>query len=312
MACNNFGTASAYNVFLFGDHNQINATCGGRVAVGGNSTFRDYFVGTTLPISKTDAQLVIEGNVNIVRGRNNGNTVISTTSTVIQYTMLNLNGVPGQPLVDDVIDFAAEQTFLQCTSTGLAALQTNGTVAVQFGNLSLSGTDLGLNVFAFDGSDIAGSGRSLTTINEITFNIPNGSFALVNILGNNIGFGDYGIFVTGTDTAAPGTRIIYNVPQAAAFFHESLDIEGTLFAPFATVTANGSGHISGQLIAASYNGGTFSLTERNFVFGGCLPDVCGTTSMSVTKTVQGASSFTTRNGDYVRDQSCEYGERDVN
>ncbi|MFX3635315.1 MAG: choice-of-anchor A family protein [Candidatus Pristimantibacillus sp.] len=292
MACTNFGTANAYNVFLFGDHTQINATSAGRVAVGGNATYQDYSVGNSLAVSTTDAQLVIAGNVNIVRGSNNGNTIISSTSTVTQYTMQNNNGVPGQPLVDNPIDFAAEQSFLQCTSTGLAAIPANGTVISQFGNLVLNGTDSTLNVFTFDGSNIEGSGQSLSSSNQITFNIPVGSFALVNILGNNIGFGSYSIVVTGADASVAGTRILYNVPQATAFFHQNLIIVGTLFAPFATVTANGSGQIDGQLIAVAYNGGTNSLQERYFAFGGCLPDVCATASLSITKTVQGASSFT--------------------
>ncbi|WP_372632053.1 collagen-binding domain-containing protein [Cohnella sp.] len=38
MACTNFGTANAYNVFLLGDHTQRNSQAGGLVAVGGRRT----------------------------------------------------------------------------------------------------------------------------------------------------------------------------------------------------------------------------------------------------------------------------------
>ncbi|MUT64795.1 choice-of-anchor A family protein [Paenibacillus sp. NEAU-GSW1] len=291
--CTNFGTANDYNVFVFGDHSQMNTSADGRVAAGGNVSYQDYSVGTTLPISTMDAQLIIEGNVSIVRGFNNGNTIIAPTSVVTEYSMINSNGVAGQPIVDERIDFAAARTFLQCTSTGWAGIPANGTAVNAFGGLVMTGTDPVLNVFTFNAADIDGSGLALASANNVLIRIPDGSYALINLLGNNIGFGSYVITIENSnDPNPPGSRLLWNVPEAAAFFHQSLLLQGTLLAPFATVTANGSGQINGQLIAAAYNGNFNSFKEAMVLYGGCLPDLCGNPSLSVAKTVQGAAEFT--------------------
>ncbi|GGG66703.1 choice-of-anchor A family protein [Paenibacillus radicis (ex Gao et al. 2016)] len=288
----NFGAANAFNVFLFGDHTQVNAAAQGRVAAGGNVNYRDYSVGTALPVSTTDAQLIIDGNVQIIRGTNNGNTIAAPASVVTQYTMNNRNGVAGQPLVDERIDFAEVQAFLECSSAGWAGLPVNGTAMTQFGGLVLTGKDPVLNVFTFDAGDIDGSGLSLAGANNVTINMPSGSFALINLLGNDIGFGSYGISLPDAgDPVAPGSRILWNVPEATAFFHHSLIIVGSVLAPFAVVTAMGSGQLNGQLIALSYDGNTNSLMEASYPYLGCLPDICGLPSISVTKTAQGAAQF---------------------
>ncbi|MFF2092829.1 choice-of-anchor A family protein [Paenibacillus sp. NPDC058174] len=292
MACINFGAANAFNVFLFGDHTQVNAAAQGRVAVGGKASYRDYSVGTALPVSTTDAQLIIDGDINIIRGTNNGNTIAAPASIVTQYTMSNRNGVPAQPLIDERIDFEEVQSFLECSSAAWAALPVNGTAVSQFGGLVLTGQDPVLNVFTFDAGNIDGSGVSLAGANNVTIHIPNGSFALINLLGNNIGFGSYSITLpNGSDSVAPGSRILWNVPEAAAFFHHSLIITGSVLAPLAVVTAMGSGQLNGQLIALSYDGNTNSLMEASYPFMGCLPNLCGLPSLSVIKTAQGAAQF---------------------
>lgn len=292
MACTNFGAANAYNVFLLGDHTQINSQAGGLVAVGGNANYRDYSVCAGLTESPTLTGLVVAGNINIVRGTNKGNTVIGFSSAVTAYSMSNLNGVRGQPLRDNPLDFAAIGTTLQCSSQAWGALPANGTVTNDFGTLQFRGSDPTLNVFTFDGSNASGSGVSLASANGINFSIPAGSFVLANILGNNVGFGSYSITFTGDPGPAPGRRILWNVPQATAFFHRSLNIVGSVLAPFATITANGSGQINGQLIAQSYNGNTNSFQEVFVPYGGCLPEVCNAASLTLTKTANGASSFT--------------------
>lgn len=292
MACTNFGTANAYNVFLLGDHTQRNSQAGGLVAVGGNATYTDYSVSAGLPVSPTLSGLVVAGNVNIVRGTNTGNTVIGFSSVVTTYSMNNLNGVGGQPLRDNPLDFAAIGTTLQCSSQAWAALPANGTVTNDFGTLQFRGSDPTLNVFTFDGSNVAGSGVSLASANGINFAIPAGSFVLANILGNNVGFGSYSITFSSDPGPSPGSRILWNVPQATAFFHRSLNIVGSVLAPFAAITANGSGQINGQLIAFSYDGNTNSFQEVFVPYGGCLPEVCNAANLTITKTVNGASTFT--------------------
>ncbi len=271
---------------------QVNAASQGRVAAGGRVSYRDYSVGTALPVSTTDAQLIIDGDISIIRGTNNGNTIAAPASEVMQYTMNNRNGVTGQPLVDERIDFAEVQSFLECSSAAWAALPVNGTAVNQFGGLVLTGQDPALNVFTFDAGNIDGSGLSLAGANNVTINIPSGSFALINLLGNDIGFGSYSITLPGdSDSIAPGSRILWNAPEAAVFLHRSLIITGSVLAPLAAITAMGSGQLNGQLIALSYDGNTNSLMEASYPFMGSLPDHCDLPSLSVTKTAQGVAQF---------------------
>lgn len=103
----NFGLANDYNVFVFGNMSLSNTDAEGRVAVGGNATLSNYGVGasiTPLPPANTDPSFVINGNVNVTAGSNaSGNTVVNPSSTIINYTMGNPNGllIEGTP-----IDFA--------------------------------------------------------------------------------------------------------------------------------------------------------------------------------------------------------------
>ncbi|PJN51731.1 hypothetical protein PAEVO_48230 [Paenibacillus sp. GM2FR] len=99
IACGNLGIANDFNVFVFGDHTQFSVDSEGRVAVGGNATYVDYGIGDRLEVSTARADLIVQGNIDITRGANfSGNTIIYPTSTIINYTMTNNNGVTGQPL----------------------------------------------------------------------------------------------------------------------------------------------------------------------------------------------------------------------
>lgn len=130
----NFGLANDYNVFVFGNLSLSNTDAEGRVAVGGNAVLSNYGVGagiTPLPPAGTDPSFVVGGAVNVSGGSNaSGNTVISPTSTVINYTMGNPNGAltTGTP-----IDFAEAERYLKCASLFWGSLETNGTGTVVFG-----------------------------------------------------------------------------------------------------------------------------------------------------------------------------------
>ena len=66
------------------------------------------------PPANTDPSFVVGGNLDVSNGSNaSGNTVISPTSTVVNYTMGNPNGslVVGQP-----IDFGDAERYLKCVS----------------------------------------------------------------------------------------------------------------------------------------------------------------------------------------------------
>jgi len=297
MACASLGLASDYSIFLFGNYSDTSTTLSGRAAAGGDVSFTDQVISSALPVSSTRADLVIGGSVDITRGFNNGNTVISPTSTVINYTMINNNGVTPQPIVDAPIDFASAQTYLQCLSTGWSTLAANGTAENVFGNMQITGTDPVLNIITFNGNDVDGTGLSLEGASQVLLNFPAGSTVLINVLGTDVGFGNYQINVNGASPPDPavGSAIMWNFPQAATLRNGNGVYTGSVLAPFADMIANGFAQINGQLISGSYDGTAGGITTALVFFTGCLPEVptCGgVASLSITKLANGATSFT--------------------
>ncbi len=292
----NFGTANDFNIFVFGDHIQSNVDSEGRVAVGGSAIYSNYAVSAELPISTVRADLIVGESIDIVSGENHGNTFISTSGTVIQYTMTNVNGVPNQPLVGDIIDFEAEEAYLTCASAEWGALPLTGTAEVQFGQLVLTGNDSNLNIFAIDGTNIAGSGLSLSQLNGINIVAPIGSTILINIFGDNIGFGSYSIFRNGVAASGEdGEFIVWNFPEATSLFQENISVKGAILAPLSNYAGLG-GNIEGNIMSGSFEG---SAETHNFLFQGELPEVCSptstttTTSTSTSTTTSSSTTFTT-------------------
>ncbi|MEC0309804.1 choice-of-anchor A family protein [Paenibacillus lautus] len=294
IACGNLGIANDFNVFVFGDHTQFSVDSEGRVAVGGNATYVDYGIGDRLEVSTARADLIVQGNIDITRGANfSGNTIIYPTSTIINYTMTNNNGVTGQPLRGTPIDFALAQRQLAELSLNLGAVAPNGTVANNFGQILLTGEDPLLNVFTFNGNNVDGSGLRLDTANGVQIVAPSGSTILINVGGENVGFGSYQIFRNGTAaTREDSTLIVWNLFQATTAFNQNLTISGSVLAPYANWEARGFGNIDGTIIATSLTNLTGSLEEHNVIFTGCLPEVgptpttTTTTSTSTTTTTE--------------------------
>ncbi|MGO4369238.1 choice-of-anchor A family protein [Paenibacillus sp. MCAF20] len=210
MACVNLGIANDFNVFVFGDHTQSFVDSEGRVAVGGTATYTSYGIGDTLPVSTTRPDLIVQGNINVSMGTNfAGNTVIYPDSEIINYTMTNNNGVPNQPLVGTPIDFDLAEQELAALSLNLSAVTPTGTVANNFGQIVLTGTDPAFNVFTFNGNNVDGNGLRLDTANGIDIVAPAGSTIIINVGGTDVGFGSYTIFRNGvTSTREDGATIL--------------------------------------------------------------------------------------------------------
>ena len=147
----NFGLAGLYNVFVFKNMNLSNTDAEGRVAVGGNAVLRNYGVGaniTPLPPAGTDPSFVVRGNVDVLAGSNaSGNTVISPSSSVINYTMGNPNG---SLIIGTPINFDEAEAYLKCASRFWDSLSATGSGNVLYGQLTLTGTNEELNIFTFD------------------------------------------------------------------------------------------------------------------------------------------------------------------
>lgn len=289
----NFGFANDYNVFVFGNLSLSNTDAEGRVAVGGNATLSNYGVGagiSPLPPANTDPSFVIRGDVNVSAGSNaSGNTVVSPTSTVINYTMGNPNGslITGEP-----IDFAEAERYLKCASVFWSTLPVNGIGSVVFNQLNLTGSDPVLNIFRFDSANIYGTGLSLNQLNGINIIAPIDSTILINVDGVNIQYGSYQIFRNGNAASRENARkILWNYPDALTWSNSTTAIYGSVLAPFAAANTTYS-QINGNIIFDTFIGNSES---HNELFIGELPDplVCLITTSSTTSSTTTTSTTTT-------------------
>lgn len=266
----NLGIATDFNVFVLNNDSESNVDSEGRVAVGGNAVFNNYSVGSKLPLSKTRADLIVGGNMDISSGTNfSGNSIISTSGMVYKYTMTNNNGVPNQPLRENPINFSKESSFLKKASLTWANLTPNGTSTLNFGELILKGTNTNLNIFSFNGDNVNNSNISLSQLNGINIIAPLTSTILINIRGSNLSFGSFQIFRNGkAATGKIGQLILWNLPNAKTLTPFTTSIKGSLLAPFATYNS-GYTNIEGTLIVNNLTGHT---EAHNYPFKGNLPD----------------------------------------
>lgn len=293
----NFGSAGEYNVFVFGNLSLSNTDAEGRVAVGGNATLSNYGVGASilpLPSSGSDASLVVNGDLDVSAGSNAcGNTIVSPSSTVINYTMGNPNG---SLLTATPIDFAEAERYLKCASIFWSGLVPNGTGSVVFGQLNLTGIDETLNIFRFDSTNIYGTGLALNQLNGINIIAPAGSTILITVDGPNILYGSYQIFRNGIAASrADACKILWNHPDALTWPNSTTAIYGSVLAPFAAATTTFS-QINGNIVFESFTGNAES---HNELFTGELPEptVClladSTTTSSTTSTTSTTTTSTT-------------------
>ncbi|MFV0249438.1 MAG: choice-of-anchor A family protein [Bacilli bacterium] len=269
---NNLGIANDFNIYTLNDHTQSNTDSEGRVAVAGNATYNNYSIGSVLPVSLTRFDLVVGGSMNITSGTNfSGNSAISSLANVITYTMTNNNGVLPQPMEATPIDFETTNDYLRCVSAGWAILIPNGTAEVEFGTLTLTGTDASLNIFTINGNNIAGSGFELQDLSGIDIVSPLGSTNLINISGDNFGFGSFQIFRNGVAaTGDDGKFILWNLFEVTTLLTCTTSVKGALLGPYASYVS-GSTNIEGNLIVYDLSG---AIEAHNYLFEGTLPVVC--------------------------------------
>lgn len=130
----------------------------------------------------------------------------------------------------------------------------NGTTDLNpYGQVTFTGTDPACNVFTF-------SATQLATIDQLTLNAPAGSTAIVNVTGSAASLSSFGFFLNGIDR----TRVLYNFVDATTLSTAGVGIQGSVLAPWASVTQSG-GSIDGQWIVASHLG---NIEEHHFPFVG--------------------------------------------
>ncbi|HRQ75380.1 MAG TPA: choice-of-anchor A family protein [Phycisphaerales bacterium] len=250
------GSASDFNAFIFGNINYQNSDFEGRVAAGGNVSFTNMGVGSQLPNSNGALDhMIVGGNVNWTNGQVfGGNLSYGGTSILSGVGFPNGSAYQAAPSVN----FAAEQAFLNQSSTFWSGLAGNGLAENTFGSVALTGFDSSLNVFNLDGAWLAGA-------NGLSITAPTGSTVLINVSGAAAQMQNFGFFLSGITS----NNILFNFYEATTLNMSGIGIEGSILAPLASVTF-ANGQMNGTLIAESLTG-SGELHHRPF--GGDLPQV---------------------------------------
>jgi len=250
------GIASDYNIFVLGDVNQSNTDSEGKVAIGGNVTFSNFYAGMELPTDGNNGDVLIVGkNLAFQNGQVRGNAVYGETGELTNVTLED----GGTLRQDNPIDFAAASQELQALSQFLGGLEATGQTEIAYGGITLTGSDEDQNVFHLNASD-------LSNASSFNFNVDSGSTTIVNISGDAASLQNFGFnFNGGIDQRQ---NVIYNFHEARDLSASSIGIQGSILAPFAAFDFN-KGVINGNLITASLTGGGQS---NNYLFNGDLPD----------------------------------------
>jgi choice-of-anchor A domain-containing protein len=271
-----------YNVLTFNTFNATGADSGGAFAAGGNITLpTGYQVGSGPIGLQPSFMLVGGGSLAVQFGYiENGTGVAASGWAASGFTngsslsLGTLSSSGGNP-----INFASVQAGLNAQSIQLSGLAANGSYAVSFGTVTLSGSSSTQNVFNITSAQLAAATSGIRVC------MPAGSTAIINVSGTSVSsvtsytlFGDAACTQNlggpnGNSTNAGVAKIVWNMYQATSVTLNNSSF-GSVLAPLANVTGSNS-QLDGQLIALSYNGaataGLGSVEFHDFIFNGNLP-----------------------------------------
>jgi len=260
LGCSNASPLNQINVFVTMDAAPSGADTEGNMYVGGNLTATgSYTVGAKDTLDCSRYSLVVGGNITIKGGTINGGKAIygGTTASVAGVSFACDTGLEhGKPPVDLV----ALKATVEALSLRLSAVASNGTVTSTSSKLTLTGTDKKLNVFNI-------TAAQLTAVTETDVNFPAGSAVVVNVSGTDIVWGGGSVCLNGQcGDSTQADSVLWNFYEAATLSSSGMAIEGSVLAPFATLSGAG-GHIAGQVIVRYLTGG---LEYHPYYFDACL------------------------------------------
>lgn len=253
LSASSLGTASDFNVFVFGSYQQNYGIVEGRVAVDGNAKYNNVSVATGLAANASRNDLIVNGNLkwnNGLFGQSGSNYgIVSGTKQVAIGGSSHISaGTPAG------IDFASVQNDLLTSATAWSGLAANGTVdPVWSSSFNLTGTDSTLNVFNFNAGNFSLVNGALNLI------APEASTVLINIFGTDATLLNFAFNYTGV----AADRVLLNFVDATSITINNGDFLGTILAPLADVRFN-NGQMHGSLIAGSLQANSVYYRDLGF------------------------------------------------
>jgi choice-of-anchor A domain-containing protein len=244
-----------------------NPSIGGQVVTGGDASLKSWTIGSELVASNVRVDLMVGGSVTGTNGQaQNGSITYTVNASGPTAKTWTPNGTITQrpPTLDVHAAFAA----LRQSTGAVGALPANGSVATsnnQKTTLRLDGTDAQMNTF-----DI--SAAQLQNATTVDIKVPAGSNAIVRVSGSTYSAATGGpttirLWRNGafqqlsSDQTDPvsrelRSRLVWIFPTATTLSLGPVSPwDGTLIAPNAAVTLQGTTKVNGGLIASSVSGG---------------------------------------------------------
>ncbi|MEI7604547.1 MAG: choice-of-anchor A family protein [bacterium] len=261
------GAASNFNIYTLENLTLSNVDLEGRVAVGGNATFKNFAIGGKLTNSNgTRDDLIVNNNLEYTDGTVlNGNIIYGGSGNILRVAVPN-----GNIIFDKNFDFVSANNSIKSKSIDWSNLIPNGTVTSTPGNITITGLDPTLNIINIPNGIVFAN-------TLLTINAPTGSTILINVFGNDINLSNMAMYFNG----ATADKVLFNFFQATTMDIQAVGIQGSVLAPLANVTYN-NGQNNGTLIAKSILGVG---EAHNYIFKGCItlpsntPTITSTTSI---------------------------------
>jgi len=265
------GDATLYNLFVFGNAVISNTDAEGRIAIGGNATLSNFGAASKIGSSTNGSDTeIIGGNLTWANGQlyyGNGKYGGSASLSGVGTP----NGTLSQ--ASSSINFSSAKTSLQSQSIYLGALASSGTVANNFGVLTLTGTNATQNTFTLTQAQFQNA-------NTLNINVPTTSTTIINVQGTSVTFFNGQTFINGAADFrnSYNSKLLFNFYQATTLNDTSTGINGSVLAPFADATF-GYSQLNGTLVVNSLvsTGELHWLQDPNspsgnsFQFNGNLP-----------------------------------------
>ena len=294
VQASSFGSASNYNIFVFGNDTQSGSDVTGRLAVGGTLN-PGFAVGTNsyggadiIDINSGIYSLVVGGNTTFSNNSINGSVFVGGNAAFSGSTLTKDLNVDGSLSITNMtqptgnitygttyfqsgtgtqkatqgttaapFSFSSAQTSLQSYSTFLAARPNTTTAVNSFNTITITAQS-GLNVVTLSASDLSNNVG-------IVINGPADATVLINVAGTSDSFSSSGSTLNNGITSK---SVLYNFASAANLTDLNAGVNGSILAPYAAFAFTG-GNVNGQIIANSISGGG---EAHNFLFTGTLPN----------------------------------------
>lgn len=258
------GVSSSFSVFLEEDFAANGADCEGRIAVGGGANLGfagDYSVGN----NNTNGADVIVGEGPLM------NFTTGERTFVVQNPEAEIL-IDAEVIQTKLIDFQQEFDFLKQISLNLVKDATGSYEINQYWTAEkiFISNELEYNYFTLSAAEIT------TQECHLNFQVPENSFVIINILDTNVNLYTqlYDCQISeqriSSNNDENNCRILWNLPYAETVTLNGIGrFHGSILAPNADVIGPDleGAHLSGQLIAKSYNGamqfGSLSFMGQN-------------------------------------------------